>query len=509
MNDRVGKVYLVGAGPGDPSLITVRGVECLRRADVVIYDHLANPDLLRYAPPDAERLYVGKRGGAHTVPQEEIGTLMVRRAQEGKVVVRLKGGDPYLFGRGGEEAEALAAAGLPFEMVPGVTSAFSVPAYAGIPVTHRAYSSSVAVVTGHEDPTKTASSIRWDKLATAVDTLVFLMGVGNLPFIVERLIESGRDPATPAAAISWGTTPRQRTVVGELASIARRVREEGIKPPAVLVVGEVVRLRESIEWFERRPLFGRRIVVTRAREQAGKFSSLLREHGAEVTEVPTIRIVPPESWAEVDRAIEELASYRWIIFTSVNGVAAFMNRLRERGRDVRDLKGIRACAIGPATAEELERFGIVPDLVPTDYRAEGLAEALRGEEVRGARVLLPRAERARDVLPSVLEERGAELTVAPVYRTVTPDEDVETLRGIFRERSVDMITFTSSSTVTGFAEIFSGEPPAGVLEGVAVACIGPITAQTAEELGMTVHVQPESYTVPALAEAIVRHYTSL
>ena len=502
-----GVVHLVGAGPGDPGLLTLKARECIERADVLVYDYLANPAFLEFAREGAEQLYVGKKGGCHTRTQEEINRLIVDLARSGKRVVRLKGGDPFVFGRGGEEAEELAAAGIPFEVVPGVTSAVAVPAYAGIPLTHRDMTATVAFVTGHEDPAKEKSSIRWEQLATGVGTLVFLMGVGNLPNIAERLMAHGRPGGTPVAVIRRGTMSEQQTVTGPLQEISEIVKEKGVKPPAVIVVGEVVSLRETLNWFERRPLFGKRIVVTRARAQASGFLARLDELGADCIQFPTIRVVPPESWGPLDRAIRDLGTYGWVLFTSVNGVRFFFERLEALGKDARALHTARVGAIGPATADALRHQGIRPDLVPDEYRAEAVVEGLGNESLDGVRVLLPRAEKAREVLPEELERRGARVDVIPAYRTVKPDRDTTRVRNMLERGEIDLITFTSSSTVRNFLEMFGGEEETlrGWMARAAVACIGPITAKTAEKLGLTVDVIPPEYTIDSLTEAVVQH----
>ena len=498
-----GKVFLIGAGPGDPGLLTLKGKRCLEEADVVVYDALANPRLLQHARSDAELVYVGKRAARHTLPQEEIGRLLVERARAGKVVARLKGGDPFIFGRGGEEAEDLAAAGIPFEVVPGVTAAVAAPAYAGIPLTHRDFTSTVAFVTGHEDPTKDATGIAWDKLATGIGTLVFFMGVSQLPEIVGRLLQHGRSPDTPAAVIRWGTRAEQEVVTGPLRDLPEKCR--GMKPPALIVVGEVVTLREKLRWFEAKPLFGKRILVTRAREQASSFAQILEAAGAEVLEFPTIRIVPPESWAPLDAALGQLRDYQWVIFTSANGVRFFWERLRHAGRDLRDLFGITVCAIGPATAEALLRLGVQADIVPAEFKAEALVEAIGEEHVRGSRILLARAAEAREVIPDELARRGARVDVVPAYRTVKSTADAEELRTMLREGKIHAVTFTSSSTVKHFLDLV-GEETASLLNQVTVASIGPITAETAARCGIVSHIVPESYTIPALAEALVSHF---
>lgn len=501
--DGPGKVYLIGAGPGDPGLFTLKGKRCLEEADVIAYDALANQRLLAYARPDAELIYVGKRGGQHTLPQEEIGRLLIERAGAGKIVARLKGGDPFIFGRGGEEAEELAAAGVPFEVVPGVTSAVAAPAYAGIPLTHRDFTSTVAFVTGHEDPTKEDTSIAWDKIATGIGTLVFFMGVGRLPEIVRQLVHHGRPPETPAAVIRWGTRAEQAVVTATLATLEERCA--GMKPPALIVVGEVVGLRERLRWFEDKPLFGKRILITRAREQASAFGQRLEALGAEVIEFPTIRIEAPESWEPLDAAIRRLREYQWVIFTSVNGVRFFWERLHTAGRDVRDLAGITVCAIGPATAAALLDRGIHADLVPNEFKAEALVEAVGAERIGGSRVLVPRAAEAREVLPEELARRGARVDVVPAYRTVKSASNVEEVRALLRDGRVDAVTFTSSSTVRYFLDLV-GEDAPGLLHRVVVASIGPITAETAARHGLISHVVPENYTIPALVDALVRHF---
>lgn len=502
-----GKVYLVGAGPGDPGLLTVKGKECLQQANVVLYDYLANPALLSYAPELAERIYVGRRGRGQYQDQAEINRLLIDRARDGQVVVRLKGGDPFVFGRGGEEAEAVASAGVPFEVVPGVTAAVAVPAYAGIPVTHRTLASSVTIVTGHEDPGKGATVIDWPKLAITSGTLVFMMGMKTLPAIVERLLKEGRPAETPVAAVRWGTKAEQRTVVGTLSDIVMKAGQAQLEPPTVIVVGEVVKLREQLNWFERRPLFGKRIVLTRAQAQAREFSQILAAYGADPIEVPTIRIVPPEDWKLIDGAIAEIEQYSWLIFTSVNGVTPFMDRLQVAKKDTRALAKLQICAIGPRTAAELAKYGIRPDLVPSEYQAEGLLASFASCDLRGMRVLIPRAEVAREILPDQLRGMGAKVDVIPVYRTVAPASDLNRLREEIDNGRVDVVTFTSSSTVRNFVEMVGGAEVARRLAAKsAVACIGPITAKTATDYGLPVAIVAEENTVPALTKAIVRYY---
>ena len=502
-----GKVYLVGAGPGDPGLLTLKGKECLEQADVVLYDYLANPVLLQYAPATAQRLYIGRRGRGQYQEQADINRLLIERAKEGNVVVRLKGGDPFVFGRGGEEAEAMAAAGVEFEIVSGVTAAVAVPAYAGIPVTHRTLASTVTFVTGHEDPTKPATLLEWPKLANVSGTLVFMMGMKNLPSIVAHLLAEGRASDTPVAAIRWGTKADQQTIVGTLADIVAKAEAARLEPPTVIVVGEVVRLRGQLNWFEAKPLFAKRIVLTRAQEQAKEFSQLLAAYGAEPVEVPTIQIVPPASWQALDEAIIRLGTYQWLIFTSVNGVGPFMDRLHVAGKDVRALASLRLCAIGPRTAQALKTYGLTADLVPAEFQAEGVIAALAQVGIQGNRILIPRAEVAREILPEQLRELGAVVDVIPVYRTIVPTVDVASLTQQLQDGRVAALTFTSSSTVRNFVELFGGqEAVRRLVAQVAIACIGPITARTAEEHGLTVTIMPAENTLPALAEAIVKHF---
>ena len=499
-----GKVYLVGAGPGDPGLITLKAARCLSRAEVVVYDFLANPALLFHAA-GAERIYVGKQGSDHTLPQAEINVLLVRLAREGRVVVRLKGGDPFVFGRGGEEAEALAEAGVRFEIVPGVTSAVAAPAYAGIPLTHRDFASSVGFVTGHEDPTKPESSLDWDRLATGLGTIVFLMGVHRLPFIAASLVAAGRAPTTPAALIRWGTTPEQITVVGTLADIAARAKEVGLAPPAVLVVGEVVSLRDRLNWFETLPLFGRMVCVTRTREQASALSQALADLGARVIECPTIRVASPNDWGPVDRAMDRLADVAWLVLSSPNGVDFLMRRLGERGLDARHLAPVKLAAIGPATAERLSTYGLKADLVPEEYVAEGLAQALSVAGVSGRRVLLARAAEARPVLPQALSAAGARVEEVVLYQTLIPDGLPAEAKTVLAEHTPDLITFTSSSTVTHFVELARRHHLEHLLAAQA-ACIGPITSRTARQAGLNVVIEAGVYTVPGLVSAIQTHF---
>ncbi len=501
-----GKVYLIGAGPGDPGLITVKGLECVKKADVIIYDYLANERILDHRRPDAELIYVGKQGSRHTLPQNEINSLIVKKAKEGKIVARLKGGDPFIFGRGGEEAEELVDTGIPFEVVPGVTAATAVPTYAGIPLTHREHTASVAFVTGHEDPTKEESKVHWDRIATGIGTLVFFMGMKNLQNIVDNLVLHGRNPDTPVALIQWGTRTDQRVVTGSLSDIVAKVKEAKLGPPAIIVVGEVVRLRQKLNWYESKPLFGKRVVVTRSRGQASVFAEMLIDRGATTIEFPTIDVVPPSNWAELDNAIDAIESYQWVIFTSANAVRFFFERLKNRGKDIRLLKGVSICAVGPKTAESIEQYGLRADLIPSEFKAEGVLAALGGVNSKGQKFLIPRAKVAREIIPDKLRELGAEVTVATAYENVKPTSDVERIRKLFQEKKIAAVTFTSSSTVHNFVEILGQKEYKSLLDGVTIACIGPVTAKTAEEFGMKIDIMPKEYTLPAFVDAIVEFF---
>ena len=483
-------VYLVGAGAGDIGLLTLKACEVLKVADVVIYDRLADDSILNFCA-GAKKIYVGKEAGKHTLKQEKINQLLVDEARKNKIVVRLKGGDPFVFGRGGEESLYLRENDLPFEIIPGITSAIAVPAYAGIPVTHRGIATSFAVITGHEDPNKPESTIRWEKLATAVDTLIFLMGVANLPQIVAKLIENGRAPYTPAALIRWGTKSNQETIVTTLAE-APNVK---ILPPAIFIVGEVVNLREKLKWFELRPLFGKKILVTRAKTQASKLSRALRTLGAEIIECPTIKIAAPsDNYSEIDSAIKNLREFNWIVFTSANGVEKFFERLKIFGLDARALNKI--AAIGSATAERLSNFGIIADVVPNEFVAESLADSLK-DFVGGKKILLARAEVARNILPEMLKSFGATVTIAPVYKT-----EAETPAQIDFD-TINLITFTSSSTVENFIASYGIE----VLKKVPSAAIGTITAQTLKNFGVTAAVVAKEFNIGGLVDAIKNFYS--
>ena len=504
-----GIVYLVGAGPGDPGLITVRGVECLRQCDVVVYDYLAAPALLEAIPQTAERVYVGKQAGRHTLTQPEINRLLVDRARAGKRVVRLKGGDPILFGRGGEEAEELAAAGVDFEIIPGVTAALGASACAGMPLTHRDFASSVTFVTGHEDPTQAQSDIPWGLLGAGKGTLVFFMGVGRLEALTDRLIASGRPRSTPAALVRWATTPRQETVVGTVATIARKGREAGLRPPALLIVGEIVRLRRRLAWFESRPLFGRRVLVTRSRRQASELRERLEALGAEAIEFPTIRLEPPRSDKRLRDAARNVDRYDWIVFTSVNAVERFIEIvLEENGGDVRAFRDARIAAIGPATRAAVERHHLAVAVQPNRFIAEEVVAALQAAaDLRGARVLLPRAEVARAALPDGLRAAGARVDLVTVYRTV-PDKPAGApaiIKDLAAGR-IDVVTFTSSSTVSNFVRAVGKKRIARLAANTCFATIGPITSATLREYHLEPDIEAKDYTIDGLVAAIRRRF---
>jgi uroporphyrinogen III methyltransferase/synthase len=480
------KVYLVGAGPGDPGLITVKGRRILQRADSVLYDHLANDRLLELAPAHAERVYVGKKRSAREFTQEEISDMLIDRARRGWNVVRLKGGDPFIFGRGGEEIEALQAAGIPFEIVPGVTTPLGLAAYTGVPLTHRQHTSAVTFVTGHN-----TDAIDWSKLGAA-ETIVLFMGLVNFPAIAAALIGNGRSPATPAMAVRWATRPDQRTIAGTLADLPQKLIDAGMKPPATIVIGEVVALRDRFNWFEHLPLFGQRIVVTRDRRQAAELMDPLEELGAEVISMPAIEIREAADPAPLDAAIAQLASYDWVIFTSANGVRYFVDHLDRSSIDLRSLKA-KLCAIGPATRAALEALHLKVDLMPKEYVAESLVESFADENLSGRRILLPRAAVARDVVPVELRRKGAIVDVVEAYRTVVP-EGIRTF-----DRKPHWITFTSSSTVTNYIAAMDTDS----LEGVKIASIGPITSATIREQGLAVTVEANPHTTQGLVQAIV------
>lgn len=499
-----GKVYLIGAGPGDPGLLGLKAKHCLEIADAVVYDRLADPRIVAYSNKNAEMIYVGKASCHHALPQWQINQLLVKLASEGKIVARLKGGDPFVFGRGGEEAMELKKAGLPFEFVPGVTSAIAVAEYAGIPVTHRAVATSFAVVTGHEDPTKPESQINWKGLATSVNTLVFLMGVENIEKISSQLIANGRSAATPAAVIRWGTHPEQRTLITTLGEAAADVARTGMKPPAIFLVGEVVKLRSELQWYDNKPLFGKTVVVTRARTQASALTAKLEAEGAKVIEVPAIKIVPPADIAPLDKAIAEIDTYKWLVLTSANGVDSFFEHLKAAGKDTRALGRLKVAAIGSATAKQLEGYGVIADLVPSEYKAENLAEELAGQIAAGEKILVARAKVAREVLIERLRALGAVVDVVTAYETVADCQNKEELLEALAAAEDVVVTFTSSSTVTNLLEVLGQDK--SLLEKAALASIGPITSATLVKNGLTPAIEAKEYTIDGLTEAILSFY---
>ena len=501
----MGKVYLIGAGPGDPGLITVKGLRCLQEADVVVYDRLVDSRLLTHARKDAELVFVGKGPGQRTMEQEDINRFLVDRAKEGKVVARLKGGDPFVFGRGGEEALALAEAEVSFEVVPGVTSAIAAPAYAGIPLTHRGLASSFTVVSGSEDPGKTDSAVQWDALARDGGTLVVLMGWAALESITATLQSEGMPRSTPVALIRWGTEPYQNTVTGTLENILDRGQQAGLSSPVVAVIGPVVELRGQVRWFDNRPLFGKRVLVTRSRTQASVLSRMLEDEGAEPVELPTIEFALPTEYSHIDGAISALGDYSWVIFTSANGVEAFFSRIRALDLDSRVFGGVKIGAIGPATAAALAGRGIKADLVPSEYVSESLVQAMADQELKGRRVLLPRADIGREELAEGLTRLGARVDQLVAYRTIIPEESRGRARDLLKDGGVDLVTFTSSSTVRNTLDLLDGD--SSLLSDAVVACIGPITATAAQGSGLHVDVVAREYTVPGLVAAVREHFS--
>jgi len=499
-----GRVYLVGAGPGDIGLLTVKGLRCLQRADVVVYDYHLNAQVLNYVRHSAEFIYAGKRGGHHAMTQDEINHALLEKARQGKIVCRLKGGDPFVFGRGGEEAEALAREGIDFEVVPGVSSVIAAPAYAGIPLTHRDYSSSFAVITGNEAAEKAESSISWPHLAQTHDTLVFLMGVKNIGAIVGRLIGSGRAADTPVAVIRWGARPDQETVVGTLGTIAQMVEERHLRPPAVMVVGSVVKLRDSLKWYEKRPLFGHRILVTG--EDCEPFEPL-RDLGAEIFEFSFSRTENPTSYADIDGAVERIADYDWLVFGSSTCFRFFMERYLRKGRDIRDLKGVRLCAIGASCAEAIRSSGMQPEMLAEEHMPHRLLETLAGlSETRGSmpvRILVPRDEADEDVFASMDGGQGAMVVAPAVCRTVRRERHGKRLKRFLFEGRISIATFTSSTAFFTFVDMV-GTDALPFLQKVAIAAVGSAAIRAIEEAGLSVTIRPEPATVDAMAEEIVR-----
>ncbi len=501
---RAGKVYLVGAGPGDPGLITVKGLECLQKANVVIYDRLVNEGLLNKISPGTEKIYVGKEASRHVWTQAAINRLLLKKAREGKVVVRLKGGDPFVFGRGGEEVEALAANGIPFEVVPGVSSAVAVPAYAGIPVTHRKFASSFTVITGHKAHDKPSSEIACQELHDGSDTVVILMGMANLAKVIDELIENKRPPSTPVAVISNGTSHQQRCITGTLKDIMARIESEGIQPPAVVVVGEVARLREHLCWFDNRPLFGKRILIIGALPQTTQLGQLLRGCGAVPIEIPVLKIEIEQNPNELDEAILNLKDYHWLIFTSVNGVDAFFQRLYAQNQDARGLVHLRLGVIGPTTAKSLEERGLKADYIPPKYTIKSFLAKLRGQDMAGCRVLLPRSDTARKKLAAGLARLEAEVHEVVAYRAIPNVEALDGGKQMLLSGEIDLVTFTSPSAVTHVVTAIDKER--GTINKSLVACIGPKTGATASKAGLRVDIVARKHTIPGLVEAMEEYF---
>ncbi len=500
-----GTVYLVGAGPGDAGLLTLRGAELLGRADVVVYDALVNQALLRLAPRTAEIIYGGKRAKDHAIPQEKLNQLLVEMARAGKNVVRLKGGDPYVFGRGGEEAEELAAAGIPFEVVPGISSTVAAPNYAGIPVTHRQYCSSYTVITGHEDPAKEEPSLDWAQIAAIPGTKIILMGARRIREISQKLMANGMPETTPVAMVRWGTTGRQQSIDGSLATIADVVERTGFTAPAVTVIGDVVKLRKSLNWYEKRPLFGRRIVVTRTRDQASELSRRLTELSAEVLEIPTIKLAPPDRPVDLADALLELNSYDWIVFTSPNGVRMFFEYFFKAFEDLRDFGGARLAAVGPATAAKLKELHLKVDLMPEEYVTAKIARAFSDyESIENLKILLMRAEMANPELPKELESMGAIVDDVACYKTLPETEDVSGAAGRLTEDGADWITFTSSSTVENFHARFDLPVLLKKFPQIKLASIGPETSKAIASLGLQPTVEAQPHTVEGLVKCLVK-----
>ncbi len=503
---KTGVVFLIGAGPGDPGLLTLKGKECIACADTIIYDYLANRELLKFSKANAEIIFAGKRKGNMALPQEKINELLVEKAREGRMVARLKGGDPFIFGRGGEEALALATHDIPFEIVPGVTSAVAVAAYAGIPLTHRDYVTTLAFTSGHEDPSKSESKIPWRALAKDIGTVVFYMGISNLQGIVSNLTKFGCDPKTPIALIRWGTKPDQETLVGTLENIVHEAKTHAFSPPVTIIVGDVVHLRKDLNWFEKKPLFRKRVLVTRAPGQARELVQSLTQHGAEPVEYPTIQIIAAPDFSDLDQALERITSYDWLIFTSANAVKFFFERLTFLRKDARALAGVKIAVIGEKTGNALKKKNVEADLVSEEALAEGLVRAFSNRDLSGKRFLIPRAREAREVLPEALRKKGGVVDIVEAYRTVIPERDRDWLVKQFQNKEIDVVTFTSASTVHNFFEMMDGPKAQKLLEDVVLVSIGPITQQKVEAFGLKVHVLPQEQTVESMVEALVHYF---
>ncbi len=501
-----GKVYLIGAGPGDPGLITLKAVKCLNMADIIVYDYLVNTKLLEHKKADAEVIYVGKKSGQKEMSQEKINRLLIKYAKKGNIVARLKGGDPFIFGRGAEEAIELRENSIDFEIIPGVSSFYSVPEYAGIPPTHRDVSSTLAVITGHEDPAKSRSTIPWSSLAK-ISTVIFLMGIRNLSEIVNRMKKSGKKASTPIAVITWGTYPTQQTITGTLKDIIEKSNEAEVDPPGIIIIGEVVKYRDQIKWFENRPLYGKRIIVTRPKAQSKSFVERLNELGAETIEFPTIEISPPSSWKKLDNSLKTINKINWIIFTSANGVNYFFKRFFEKGLNIKSLFSTKFAVIGEKTNECLNEFGLSADLIPEEYRAEGLIEEFKSIDLIGKNILIPRAKEARNILPKTLKRLGANVDVVTVYENKVPEnlKSKKLISGI-KKSAPDIITFTSPSTVSNFYSVFKADDKA--FKDCIIAAIGPITNQALNGHGKNADITPKKYTTDDLIEGILNYYSS-
>lgn len=496
-----GKVYLIGAGPGDPGLLTLKGADLLSKADVIVYDRLVSPETIRLASPSAQLVFMGKEPETPGVFQEEINKALVEAAEAGKMVVRLKGGDPFVFGRGSEELLALKDKGILFEVVPGITSAIAAPAYAGVPVTHRGIAAGFTVVTGSEDPEKLNTELDWPALAKNPGTLVVLMGWRSLPSIVRSLIANGKSPKTPVTAIQWGTLPRQKTVTGTLETIIERGTAACISSPVVTVIGKTAEMHGALRWFDTSPLFGKNVLVPRSRNQAGILSSLLREHGANAIELPLIEVLPLASTAELDQAISRLDRFAWVIFTSVNGVDFFFRQLGSAGKDSRAFRDAKIAAVGSSTAKALRLQGLEPDFIPRVYTADSIAKGLCTSPLGGSKILLPRASEAPSLLPELLEQCGAFVEDVPTYQNVIPKGSKELARQLFSDGKLDVATFTSSSTVRNLMELLGND--ASKLDSIATVSIGPVTSATIRELGLKVGAEAEEATVQSLVQATI------
>lgn len=495
-----GKVYIMGVGPGDYKLITLKAKECIEKADVIVYDRLISSRIIKLAKENTEFIYVGKMPDCHAVPQEGINEILVKKAMEGKTVARVKGGDPFMFGRGGEEAQALVDNGIEFEIIPGVTSAISVPAYAGIPVTHRDFSSSLHIITGHEKPGKESSFIDYEVVSKLEGTLVFLMGVKNLSDICNNLIKYGKDKETPAAVVENGTTPFQRKVLGTLETISQKVIEEGIKSPAVTVIGDVVRLEEKLDWYPKGALSGKRVIVTRSREQASILAECICDLGGEVIEFPTVKIEEIQDYSEVDRALLNLQSYTYLVFTSVNGVKYFIKRLKEKKIDIRNLFGIKLCAVGEATAQALNEHGLLVDFMPDKFTTKALLEGLLERIQPREKVLLARSDIADEDLTKGLKDKGIEFDNVVIYRTTLESPEKENVLELLKAGKIDFITFTSSSTVKNFVSIIGKDIEHAI--NTKCVCIGPVTYDTAVKSGFKDIVMADSYTIQGIMDRL-------